>query len=118
MTIRGRSSRFGASSAHTGRRLAQSEVASPGQGQIDIVDPRIRVAQTPHGATSEKLLNESRGAAEMDMRKAGLGALIAALWIGATLAASAEKIPLPQPAPKKQPGKSAAKPPPPPISLP
>jgi outer membrane lipoprotein-sorting protein len=53
----------------------------------------------------------------MDMRKAGLGALIAALWIGATLAAPAENIPLPQPAPKKPPGQSAAQPPRPPISI-
>ena len=36
------------------------------------------------------------------MRTTALGALIAALWIGATLSAPAENIPLPQPAPKKQ----------------
>jgi len=51
------------------------------------------------------------------MRKAGLGTLIAALWIGATLAASAENIPLPVPAPKKQPAQSAEQPPRPPISI-
>ncbi len=41
------------------------------------------------------------------MGKAELGALVAALWIGATVAATAENVPLPQPAPKKQPAQSA-----------
>jgi outer membrane lipoprotein-sorting protein len=36
------------------------------------------------------------------MRKMALAALIAALWAGATIAAPAENIPLPQPAPKRQ----------------
>jgi outer membrane lipoprotein-sorting protein len=36
------------------------------------------------------------------MRKTALAALTAALWVGATLAAPAENVPLPQPAPKKQ----------------
>ena len=36
------------------------------------------------------------------MRKTALAALIAALWAGATLAAPAENIPLPQPSPKRQ----------------
>jgi outer membrane lipoprotein-sorting protein len=45
------------------------------------------------------------------MGKAELGALIAALWIGATVAATAENIPLPTPAPKKQPSQSGPRPP-------
>ena len=45
------------------------------------------------------------------MRKAGLGALIAALWIGASVAAAAESVPLPQPSPKKQPAQSVPRPP-------
>ena len=45
------------------------------------------------------------------MGKAELGALVAALWIGATVAATAENVPLPQPAPKKQPAQSAPRPP-------
>src|SRR5579883_1177234 len=36
------------------------------------------------------------------MRKTALAALIAVLWAGATLAAPAENIPLPQPSPKRQ----------------
>src|ERR1700749_2575709 len=38
----------------------------------------------------------------IDMRKTAVATLIAALWIGAPLAATAENVPLPQPAPKKQ----------------
>ncbi len=45
------------------------------------------------------------------MRKAGLGALIAALWIGATFAATAENVPLPPSPPKKQPAQGAPRPP-------
>jgi outer membrane lipoprotein-sorting protein len=45
------------------------------------------------------------------MGKAVLGALVAALWIGATVAATAENIPLPQPAPKRQPAQAAPRPP-------
>ena len=44
------------------------------------------------------------------MRMAGLGALIAALCMGATVAV-AENVPLPQPAPKKQPTQAAPRPP-------
>jgi outer membrane lipoprotein-sorting protein len=47
----------------------------------------------------------------MNMRTAGLGALIAALWIGATVAATAENVPLPPTTPKKQPAQSAPRPP-------
>jgi outer membrane lipoprotein-sorting protein len=42
------------------------------------------------------------------MRKAALGALIAALWIGAPVAAIAENVPLP---PKRQPAQAAPRPP-------
>ena len=45
------------------------------------------------------------------MRKVGLGALVAALWIGATVVAAAENVPLPQPAPKKQPAQGVPRPP-------
>lgn len=45
------------------------------------------------------------------MRKAGVGALIAALWIGATVAAAAESVPLPTPSPKKQAAQSVPRPP-------
>ncbi len=51
------------------------------------------------------------------MRKTALAALIAALWLGATLAGAAENVPLPVPAPKKPPAQSANQPPRPPISI-
>ncbi len=51
------------------------------------------------------------------MRKTALAALIAALWLGATLAGAAENVPLPVPAPKKPPAQSANQPPRPPIAI-
>src|ERR1700742_392531 len=45
------------------------------------------------------------------MRKTALAALIAVLWAGATFAAPAENIPLPQPAPKKQSPQAVPRPP-------
>jgi outer membrane lipoprotein-sorting protein len=43
----------------------------------------------------------------MDMRKAGVAALVAALLVGSTLAGAAQNVPIPTPAPKKPPTQGA-----------
>jgi outer membrane lipoprotein-sorting protein len=52
----------------------------------------------------------------MNMRKAGVAALVAALMVGSTWAASAEGVPMPVPAPKKPAAQGIPNPPPRPIA--